>query len=67
MQNWFNTLNEALASEGLLHTWTINMSPISYGENRRYTYLDNSKYGHLITVFRETDGRYERPVHYARG
>lgn len=67
MQNWFNTLNEALESENLLDAWDITMEPISYGENRSWTWDNGSKYGHYITIFRETDGRYERPVHYSRG
>lgn len=59
-QNWFKTLNEALDSEGLLDTWDPNWSSISYGETRSY-YADNE----YISIYRETDGRYERPIHYA--
>ena len=65
--NWFNTLNEALESENLLHTWGIENSAISYGETYGYTYQDGSRHGHYISIYRETDGRYERPVHYNRG
>lgn len=66
-QNWFNTLNETLESEGLMDSWDgIIMEPIAYGETRRYTWEDGSKYGHQISITRETDGRYERPVHYKR-
>lgn len=57
-QNWFNTLNEALESENLLHTWDI-FNNIGYGETFRYRYE-----GRQISITRETDGRYERPVHY---
>lgn len=67
MQNWFNTLNESLESEGLLEAWDISMSPIGHGEYRRWTWDDGSKFGHEIIIFREIDGRYERPVHYSRG
>lgn len=64
MQNWFNTLNEALEAEGLLHTWDgILMDAISYGETRTY-YFDEGKHQRRISIFRETNGRYERPVHY---
>jgi hypothetical protein len=65
-QNYFNTLNEALESEELLHTWDgILMDGISYGETRTYYYTTpNGKHSRRISIFRETDGRYERPVHY---
>lgn len=63
-QNWFGTLNESLEAENLLHTWDgILMDPISYGETRTY-YFDEGKYQRRISIFRETNGRYERPVHY---
>lgn len=58
-QNWFQTLNEALQSEGLLDTWECMWSPINYGETR--SYKSETKY---ISIYRETDGMYERPVHY---
>ena len=64
--NWFATLNESLKSEGLIEAWDINFSPINYGETFSWTWEDGSKYGHYISVYRNTDGRYERPVHYAR-
>jgi hypothetical protein len=67
MQNWFNTLNEALAAENLMESWDISFSPIGYSETFRYTWQDGSKHGHLISITRENDGRYERPVHYNRG
>lgn len=65
-QNQFNTLNEALESEGLLDAWESNFSPISYGETFRWTWDDGSKYGRLISITRETNGMYERPVNYER-
>lgn len=58
-QNWFNTLNEALESEGLMETWDCFWSPIGYGETRVY-HTENER----VSIYRETDGRYERPVHY---
>ena len=65
-KNWFGTLNEALDSEGLLDTWPISKSGLSYGEYFSYTYDDGSKYGHYVSVYRSEDGLYERPVHYKR-
>lgn len=59
-RNWFETLNEALASEGLIHTWDPLWRGIEYGENRIYIYKHR-----CISIFRENDGRYERPVHYS--
>jgi hypothetical protein len=64
-QNWFETLNAALESESLLNTWDITMSPISYGENRSYNAVDDEGQCRHISIYRETDGRYERPVHYS--
>lgn len=65
MTNWFETLNSSLQSENLLESWDIWFTPISYGETRRYVWQDGSKNGRLISITRENDGRYERPVHYA--
>ena len=64
--NWFNTLNEALASENLIDAWDISYDPINYGETFRWTWQDGSRHGRLISITRETDGLYERPVHYKR-
>jgi hypothetical protein len=58
-QNWFLTLNEALESEDLVNLWPFGLN-IGYGETARFT----TDCGRLISVFRETDGLYERPVHY---
>ena len=58
-QNWFETLNAALESEGLIEVWPFGRN-VAYGENVRVT-TDNNI---LISVFRDTDGRYERPIHY---
>ena len=58
-QNWFLTLNEALESEDLVNLWPFGLN-IGYGETARFT----TDCGRLISIFRETDGLYERPVHY---
>jgi len=65
--NWFNTLNDALDAEGLVHTWQIQFDPIQYDETFSYTYQDGTKYGHLVSIYRNERGQYERPIHYARG
>ena len=66
MRNWFNTLNEALESEGLLETWDISFGSINYDETFSWTYDDGSRYGRFISIYRDSSGRYERPVHYSR-
>jgi len=67
-QNWFHTLAAALEAEGLSDTWDgITMGGIGYGETRRYTYDDGTRQGHFVSIYRDDSGRYERPVHYARG
>lgn len=58
-QNWFDTLNQALESEGLVDLWPMGTN-ISYGENVRV----HTEFK-FISVYRETDGRYERPIHYS--
>lgn len=65
--NWFNTLNEALESEGLLDAWDISHSPISYNQTYSWTWDNGTKWGHYISIYRDETGRYERPVHYNRG
>lgn len=64
--NWFNTLNDALESENLVESWEINFSGIAYGQNFSYNFNDNGELRH-VSIFRENDGRYERPVHYLTG
>jgi hypothetical protein len=64
--NFFGTLNAALESEGLLAAWDMCMTPITYGETHRWTWDDGTKHGHLISVYRDERGMYERPLHYAR-
>lgn len=61
--NWFDTLNQALDSEGLIESWNFN-GGIGYGEAFSYIYQDGSKYGRFISIYRNELGRYERPVTY---
>lgn len=66
MQTWFNTLNEALLSEGLLDAWDPAFRGIEYGSNFSWTWDDGSRYGHQISIYRNTSGMYERLIHYTR-
>lgn len=64
-QQWFNTLNEALASEStktrdLVAEWPLGRN-ISYGETAAL--IGNSEKW-FISVYRDQDGLYERPIHY---
>lgn len=63
-QNWFNTLAEALDSEGLGGAW--DGYPLSYGQTRGITWDNGTKRGHYVSVYRDEMGRYERPIHYDR-
>jgi hypothetical protein len=63
-QNWFPTLNAALESEGLTDSFPFGEN-ISYGETRRYSADDGSKNGRQVSITRNSNGLYERPVHYA--
>lgn len=65
-QNFFPTLNSALESEGLLESWELNFPPLSYDSTFSYTFDDGSKHGHYVSLYRDSEGRYERPVHYKR-
>lgn len=65
-RNWFNTLNDALNSEDLLDAWEIQFSPIQYGQTFSWTFQDGSRYGRYISIYRNTEGKYERPIHYIR-
>lgn len=65
-QNWFETLNAALESEGLVDAWGISFGPINYGETFSWTWEDGSKYGRYISIYRNDSGRYERPINYQR-
>jgi hypothetical protein len=64
--NWFPTLNAALEAEGLLESWDLTFPPLGYGQYFSYTWQDGSRYGRMVSLYRETDGRYERPIHYNR-
>ena len=63
-QNWFNTLNEALISEDLLEAWDLNFAPIQYGQTFSWIWDDGTKYGRFISIYRNENGRYERPITY---
>lgn len=65
MKNFFPTLNEALFSEGLVHTWELHFSPIARGQTFSYRYDDGTRYGRSISIYRDERGFYERPVHYS--
>lgn len=58
-KNWFPTLNEALASEDLVKLWPVGKN-LAYGETYGF-----AAQGRWISVYRETNGLYERPIHYA--
>lgn len=64
-QNWFPTLNEALESEGMVEAWDISFAPIQYGQTFAWRHEDGTKYGRQISVYRNEQGMYERPVHYS--
>ena len=61
----YQTLNEALDSVNLIDAWDITYPAIDHGETRRWTWDDGSRYGRLISVYRDEKGLYETPVHYA--
>lgn len=68
-QNWFETLNASLESENLVDLWPMGLN-ISYGENVRFTVEISPAIGRkkakyrLISVYRNDNGMYERPVSY---
>ncbi len=64
-QNWFKTLSEALEAENIVHMWPN--TPIAYGQTIGLTHQDGTRYGHYVSVYRDSNGLYERPIHYARG
>lgn len=57
-KNWFATLNEALDSEALTHMWPLGVN-VGYDQT-----VSLSAGGRWISVYRDSGGRYERPVHY---
>lgn len=58
MQNYFETLSEALESEGLADLWPITAS-VPYGAA-----VGLARNGRWFSIYRDERGRYERPVHY---
>lgn len=64
-ENWFKTLTEALEAENISHMWPN--TPIAYGQNIGLTYDDGTRYGHYVSIYRDSNGLYERPIHYRRG
>lgn len=64
--SFFDTLNDALESEGLLQAWDVSFPGLAYGDTYTWTWQDGSRYGRFISVYRDNNGRYERPVHYKR-
>ena len=57
-QNWFDTLNDALDSEGLLDLWPLGLN-VNYDTTQGL-----ASAGRWISITRDSAGRYERPVHY---
>ena len=57
--NYFDTLNQALESEGLVNQWNVNVN-IGYNETVQVNTGER-----LISIYRKDNGRYERPVHYS--
>ena len=59
MQTWFPTLNAALDSEGLTDLWPLGVY-MQYGQT-----IGMARNGKWLSVYRDEQGRYERPIHYA--
>lgn len=59
MQNWFPTLNAALEAEDLIDRWPLGLN-VAYGQNVGF-----ATGGRWVSIYRDEQGRYERPVHYA--
>lgn len=59
MKNYFDTLNDALASESLTDIWPVTAS-VPYGATVGLAHA-----GKWLSIYRDETGRYERPVHYA--
>jgi hypothetical protein len=57
--NWFPTLNDALESEGLTDLWPVG-GYMNYGQAVGF-----AAHGRWVSVYRDEQGRYERPIHYA--
>jgi hypothetical protein len=63
--NWFETLNSSLESENLIDLWPIG-SNINYNQTVQHIVADDQFY-RLISVYRDNNGRYERPISYITG
>lgn len=59
MNNYFETLNDALDAEGLINHWPVTAS-VPYGATVGLAHA-----GKWLSIYRDESGRYERPVHYA--
>ena len=59
-QNWFPTLNAALDAADMVGSWPLGKN-LSYGEN--FSFITDDFYH--VSVYRETNGMYERPVVYS--
>lgn len=59
MNNRFPTLNDALASEGLVDHWPLGIN-IGYAETVSIVHQ-----GRFVSVARDERGIYERPIHYS--
>ena len=62
----YPTLNDALCSRNLLHTWDISYPDIGCNQTFSYTYDDGSKYGLYVSIYRTEKGLYETPISYQR-
>jgi hypothetical protein len=56
--NWFNSLQEALMSESLVEYWPLGVN-IQYNQTIKVV-----AFGKYISVYRNENGLYERPIHY---
>lgn len=64
LQAYFETLNEALGAENLINRWQAGLN-IEYGETvQMETQEENLADRILISVYRNNEGRYERPIYY---
>lgn len=60
MNNYFETLNDALDSEGLIDRWPITAG-VPYGATVALAIA-----GRWISIYRDgVTGLYERPIHYS--
>ncbi len=56
--NYFPTLADALEAENLNGHWPLGVN-VNYGQT-----IGLAANGRWISVYRDNNGRYERPVHY---